>query len=346
MAYQVGIVGAGENARDHGRACRDVAEAELVAICDISEAALRRYQNEFGVPSVYTDLDGMLAEHQFDIVIVSTWGVYHAEVSNKVARSGKVRAIQVEKPISSTAAECEEMMAVAGEHGVVLAEGFKFRHHPQHDKVKEIVDSGAIGQVKSVVSTLSSPMMRFTPLSNWRFHRARGGGSVFDTASYLIHFARFIVGEEPQTACAVGRYVDSADVEISAEVLLDFPGGAAAHLTASYEYGYCQATSIVGTRGWIRMDLPFDQRSVREVEFVEKEDLPATVHVFHDNFDSEVYQFAPVGQFGRELEHLCASLNTGQPPTVPASYSLGNMRAIDAVFESMRTGRAVQVATG
>ena len=100
MAYKVGIVGAGENARDHGRACRVVDEAELVAICDISEAALRRFQDEFGVSRVYSDLDDMLAEHELDIVIVSTWGVYHAEVSNRLARSGKVRAIQVEKPIS------------------------------------------------------------------------------------------------------------------------------------------------------------------------------------------------------------------------------------------------------
>ena len=342
MVHKVGIVGTGENARDHGRACQLVAEAELVAACDISSAALGRYCDEFGVPRGYTDLDEMLAKEALDIVIVSTWGVFHAEIAIKVARSGKVRAIQIEKPISSTAAECEKMISAADQNGVLLTEGFKFRHHPQHNKVKEIVESGGIGEVKSVFSSLTSPMLRFTPATNWRFHKDHGGGSVYDTASYLIHFARFMIGEEPSLVFAVGRYSETADVEVSAEILLDFPNGAAAKLTSSYEYGYCQATAIQGTRGWIRMDLPFDQRSEREVEFAQKEDLPAPVYVFHDNFDTEVYHFAPVRQFELELRHLCESLETGNPPIVSSGFSLGNMRVIDAVFESMRTGRSVR----
>lgn len=262
--YKVGIVGAGENARDHGRACRNVEQAELVAICDVSEAALRQYGDEFGVSNRYLSLDQMLARESLDLVVVSTWGVHHAEVSNAVARSGKVRAILVEKPISSTAAECEEMITAAREQGVLLAEGFKWRLTPQHLRLDEIIDSGRIGRVMSVQSTLSSPLVHFAPANNWRYDHHRGGGSVYDTAGYLLHFARHVIGTEPRRVYAFGSSSDEfGDVEMSASILLQFPGDASAKLTSSYQYGYCQATEILGTRGWIRRDLPFDQRSVR-----------------------------------------------------------------------------------
>jgi xylose dehydrogenase (NAD/NADP) len=345
MTYRVAIVGTGENARDHGRACQNVEQAELVAICDISEKAVSRFGEEYGVSKRYTDLIEMLAQEELDIVIVSTWGVHHAQVSNAVARSGKVGAILVEKPISSTAVECEEMIATAQENGVLLTEAFKWRHDPQHLRIKEIVDSRRIGQVMSIQSTFSSPLVRFASPSNWRYFRSRGGGSVYDTAAYLIHFTRYVIGEEPHRVYAVGSYIESSDAEMSAAMFLEFPGGATAKLTSSYQYGYCQATEILGTRGWIRTDLPFDQRSVREQEFVEKEELPAVVHVSHDNFDTEIFCFTPVNQFDLQLHHLCQCLETNVLPRISPEFSLGSMRVIDAIYESMRTGQPVDLLT-
>ena len=342
--FRVGIIGTGENARDHGRACRNVEQAELVAICDISAEALQRFGDEFDVANRYTSPQEMLNQEELDIVVVSTWGVFHAEVSNAVASTGRVRAILIEKPISVTAAECEEMIAVARAHGVLLAEGFKWRHDPQHLRVKELVAGGRIGRPTSIHGVFTSPLVRFAPRTNWRYHRARGGGSVFDTAGYLIHFARYLFDAEPRRVYATGNSsVDGADVEMSAAILLQFPEGRTAQLTSSYEYGYCQATQIVGTRGWIGLDLPFDQRSVREQEFVEKEDLPATVHVFHDSFNTEVYRFTSVNQFDLQLSHLCDCLATNTPHRIPPEFSLGNMRTIDAVHQSIRTGNPVDL---
>jgi predicted dehydrogenase len=343
MTLRVGIIGTGENARDHGRACRRVPDAELVAICDVSEEALHRFGDEFAVSRRYSHLEDMLNENALDIVIVSTWGVYHAEVCCAVARSGKVRAILVEKPISATATECESMIVAARESGTLLTEGFTFRYDSQHLRVKEIVDSGRLGEVKSIHGTFSSPLVTFAARSNWRFSRERGGSSVLDTASYLIHFARYLIGTEPKRVYAAGSYLRDSDVDASAAIFLQFPANVTANLTSSYEYGYCQSTTVLCTRGWIRVDLPFDQRSARLVEFVEKEDLPAIVTAYHDNFDTEVYQFASKNRFERQLDHLCQCLTTGKPPIISPEFSLGNMRVIDAVFASMRSGQLIDM---
>lgn len=342
--FRVGIVGAGENARDHGRACRNVEEAELVAICDISAEALDRFGAEFNVSKRYTDLAQMLDQEELDLVVISVWGVYHAEIAIAAAGSGKVRAVLVEKPISITAAECEEMIAVASRNGVLLAEAFKWRHDPQHLRVKELLDAGRIGRPVSIHGSFTSPLIRFAAPDNWRYERARGGGSVFDTAGYLIHFARWVFDAEPHRVYAVGTPpIEGADVEMSASIMLQFPEHRIAQLTSSYEWGYSQATHVLGTRGWIRMELPFDQRSVREQEFVEKEDLPATVEVFHDNFNTELYKFTSVNQFDLQLSHLCSCLASDRPHRISPEFSLGNMRTIDAVYESIATGKPVDL---
>ena len=343
MTYKVGIIGAGENARDHGRACRNLEQVELVAICDVSEDALKRFGEEYRVSRRYTRLDDMLSQENLDIVVISTWGVHHAQVSKTVASSGKVRAILVEKPISYTASECEEMIAVAKANNILLTEGYKWRYNPQHIRVKEIIESGRIGEIKSVQSTFSSPLVRFAPTNNWRYFRERGGGAVFDAAGYLIHLSNHLISSEPQRAYAIGSYIESVSAEMSAVISLEFSGGETALLTSSYQYGYCQSTAILGSCGWIRIDLPFDQRSEREVEFVEKEELAAVVHVFHDNFDTEVYQFSPVNEFDLQLGHVCECLDKDHPPLIAPELSLGNMRVIDAVYESLQTHEPVDI---
>ena len=91
------------------------------------------------------------------------------------------------------------MVAAAEENGILLAEAFKFRHHPMHLKAKELADSGAIGDVLTIRSTFCSggsgagPETR-KPENNWRFNKAKGGGSVYDLACYCIHHARFMFG--------------------------------------------------------------------------------------------------------------------------------------------------------
>ena len=130
---------------------------------------------------------------------------------------------------------------------------------------------------------------------------------------------------------------------MSATISLEFSGGETALLTSSHQHGYCQSTAILGSRGWIRMDLPFDQRSEREVEFVEKEELSAVIHVFHDNFDTEKYQFTPVNEFDLQLSHICECLDTDSPPLIAPELSLGNMKIIDAVYESINTHEPVDI---
>ncbi|MBI4552746.1 MAG: Gfo/Idh/MocA family oxidoreductase [Candidatus Latescibacteria bacterium] len=334
--YRVGIVGTGGIAHAHGRACRHLADVDLRAVCDVNQEAVRRYGDQFNVERRYTSLDAMLDAEDLDIVIVSTWGHSHAEVSNAVARSHKARAILCEKPLCRNAAEAQEMIMIARKHGVLLAEAFKFRHHPQHLRAKEIVDSGRLGDLQVIRSTFSgfTPPEYRKPENNWRFNRGVGGGVIYDMGCYNIHHARFITGAEPVRVFATGSIGSASQVDESVAAVLEFPGDIIAQFTLSFRASGSQSAEVYGTRGCLRFDMAWNN-----------ENHPVSFRLSYGDGSAETHELAPVDQFVLQLRHLCDCLETGHPHRIPPENSLNQMRVIDALYESMSTGRPVSLMT-
>ena len=338
QTYRVAIVGAGSIATRHGRACNEVDSTELLAICDISEDSLSSFGDEFGVARRYTSLRKMLEAEGIDIAIVSTWGPAHAETTTQLADSGQVKAILCEKPFALTATEAQRMAEAAQRNGVLLAEGFKYRHHPMHIHAKELVDSGAIGDVRSIRSTLVTPprVLRLKnndgvllPDRNWRWNRQKGGGSIYDIGCYCIHHARFILDAEPVRVFAVAER--GLEVDHATYILLEFAGDRAAQISVGYTSWDSQYTEICGTGGMIRIDRAWSN-----------EDKPVVLQL-RTTRGSENIDFEPSFQFADQLQHLCDCLSTGIPHRISLDNSIRQAKAIDAAFESLETGRAVDV---
>ena len=336
--YRVAIVGTGSIATRHGRACNEVNSAELWAICDISEGSLSLFGDEFGVARRHTSLKAMLETEEIDIAVVSTWGPAHADTVIQLADSKRVKAILCEKPFALTATEAERMATAAHRNGVLLAEGFKYRHHPMHLRAKEVVDSGAIGDIRSIRSTLVTPprVLRLKnndgarlPDRNWRWNKQKGGGSVYDVGCYCIHHARFILDAEPVRVFAAAER--GAEVDDATYIILEFAGDHAAQISVGYTSWESQYTEIFGTRGMIRMDRAWSN-----------EDKPVTLELRTDG-DTENIDFEPTFQFADQLQHLCDCLSAGIPHRISLDNSIRQAKVIDAVFESLETGRAIDV---
>ncbi len=334
---RVGLIGAGGIARAHAGACAALDNVELAAICDVSPEALARFGEEFGVAGRYRDLDAMLAEAGLDIAIISNWGVHHAATGIRLAQSRRVKAILCEKPFTSTAAEAVAMVAAARANGVLLAEAFKFRHHPMHLQAQALIGAGAIGQLMSLRSTFctggsgSGPETR-RPENNWRFNKAQGGGSIYDLACYCIHHARFMFGAEPLRVFAARQ--PGIEVDDGADVLLEFSGGRSAHISVSFGTWDSQYAEIGGTRGQLRIDKAWNN-----------ENMPVSLAHWspeHRN-EPQVTAYPATNQFALQLQHLCDCLTTGAPHRIPPEDSIAQMRVIDAIFESMATGRSVTI---
>ena len=249
--YRVGLVGTGGIANAHGSACQQAPSAELAAICDVSENALAGFGERFDVApeNRYLSLEEMLDAEDLDIAVICTWGAFHAEVGIQLSESRQVRAILCEKPFTSTAAEAEAFVGAAQENGVIVAEAFKFRHHPMHLKAKELIDSGAIGEFKTLRSTFCTggggggPETR-KPEANWRFNKAKGGGSIYDLACYNIHHARFMFGAEPIRVSGASQA--GLEVDDGSYLLLVFPGERIAQISTGFNCAGGQYAEMAG----------------------------------------------------------------------------------------------------
>ena len=332
--YRVGLVGAGGIARTHAEVLTErLDEADLVAVCDISPETLESYGNAFDVPGRYLDLGDMLANEELDIVIICNWGVDHAKTTIQIANSGKAKAILCEKPFAMNAAEAEQMVAAAAENNVLLAEAFKFRHHPMHLKAKAMVDEGAVGQVMSIRSTLitgrgSDPATR-TPDSNWRFNKAKGGGSINDLGCYCLAQIRFIYGAEPVRLFAQPQM--GIEVDDGASVLLVFPNGQTAQFTVGFNAWRSQGVEISGSSGSLYLDKPWNNSDEATVLEYRTAGLTTSAH------------FEPLLQYTNQLQHLCEVLTKGQPHRISPQDSIDQMKALDAIAESMATGKVIDL---
>ena len=329
-AYRVALVGAGGISRAHSRACALTDRAHLAAVCDLSQASLDRYREQFPeVPAAYLDLDRMLAREEIDIAIICTWGPSHAEVGERLARSGRVRAILCEKPFTQTAIEAERLVTAASDGGTTIVEAFKFRHHPLHLKARKLIDAGQIGAPHTVRSTFCTGrgQVARTPASNWRYDRRRGGGALFDLACYNIHHARWTFGAEPVSVFASAR--GGVEVDDAVHVQLVFPRGRTAHIAAAFDTWGSQSVEVMGIAGSLRTDRAWNN-----------EDLPVWLECATSG-RTERFHFEPVCQFQLQLEHLCDVLDGTAEPRIAARDSIAQMQVIDAVRESIATGSAV-----
>ncbi len=327
---RVALVGTGGISRGHARACGNTDKAELAAVCDLSPEALDRFTQQFAAPNVYTSLEEMLAADEYDIAVICVWGAFHAQIGIQLAESGRVRAILCEKPFTQSAPEAEALVAAAQANGVLIAEAFKFRHHPMHLMAEEIIRQGGIGKLQNIRSTFCTNVpaeRRLNPENNWRFNRSKGGGAIYDLACYNIHHARFIFGEEPERVFAAR--VPGGEVEDAAYISLVFPGGRTAQISVGFDSWVSQYVEISGYDGLLRAEQAWNNES-----------QPVTLE--HHSADGiEEINFPPTYQFTHQLEHLCSCLASGQPHRISPENSIAQMRVLDAVAESMRTGETV-----
>ncbi|MDE0630882.1 MAG: Gfo/Idh/MocA family oxidoreductase [Caldilineaceae bacterium] len=329
--FRVALVGTGGISRGHATACQNLERAELTAVCDVSSQAIERFTQQFDVPYVYDSLDEMLAAGEYDVAVICLWGQLHAEAGIQLASSGRVGAVLCEKPFTQSAEEARAFVAACRDHGVFVAEAFKFRHHPMHLKAEEIVRRGGIGELLNVRSTFCTnvPPANRRPERNWRWNRAKGGGAIYDLACYNVHQARFIFDEEPESVYAV--QTRGVEVDDAAYITLAFSGGRTAQLSVGFDSWASQYVEISGDAGLVRFDKAWNN---------ENQDVALE---YHSANGVETIPFPPTHQFTHQLDHLCDCLEHDQAHRISPESSIAQMRVLDAVAESMQSGKVVRL---
>ncbi len=296
----------------------------LVAVASRDAARAAEYATEWGIARAHGSYEALLADPEVDVVYVPLPNHLHAEWTVRAARAGK--HVLCEKPLGLTVGEVEAMAAAARESGVVLTEGFVYRHQQQTLKVKELVDGGSVGKVQLVRGTFRFTLDRPNDI---RFRAEWGGGCLWDVGCYPLGFTRFVLGEEPVEVVGTQVLGPSGVDETFAGQLL-FPGGVVAHVDAGFRSDPRTALEIAGTEGTILVRQPW-----------RPEGLP--ILLTRGGETEEIVAGGGEDRFLLEIEDLSESVRTGRPPRVSLAESRGNVATIVALLQSARERRVVRL---
>jgi predicted dehydrogenase len=143
--YRVGVIGCGRISRAHSNGYQ-AAQMAIVAASDISQEQLNKFSAEYNVEKLYADYTQMLAKEELDIVSICTWPPLHREMVVAAAESG-VKGILCEKPMTVNLAEADRMIAACDKSNTKLVIGHQRRFEAQYVKAKELIETGAIGDL-------------------------------------------------------------------------------------------------------------------------------------------------------------------------------------------------------
>jgi predicted dehydrogenase/nucleoside-diphosphate-sugar epimerase len=200
---RAGIVGAGYISDFHLRAIGRQSNAELIAICDLNEAAARRLGESCPAARIYSDLDAMLDECDLDVVHVLTQPDSHFRLARTVIEAG-CHAV-IEKPVTVDSAQAEELAALAQERGVSVAVNHNFVFSRPFNELKAVLEKGELGPLKSVRVVWKKKLAQLGagPWGLWML--AAPGNILFETGSHSISELLSVIDEIPVISFADAR---------------------------------------------------------------------------------------------------------------------------------------------
>ena len=251
------LIGCGRAGMIHARSyAGSVRDAELIALCDPAADNLREAQTEVNVRFAYADYREALQNPEIDAVIVVTPTQFHRDIVIAAAKAKK--HVFCEKPMASTARECDEMIEACRENGVKLQLGFMRRFDKSFRRGKALLDSGAVGRVTLLKSNTYGPSQP----KAWMYDVRRNYGPIGEVNSHDFDTLRWYAGSEVKMIHAVGHNFRSPEVAVeypdyydTCSVLLEFENGIVGVITgAQYvAYGYDARAEILGTDGIIKV---------------------------------------------------------------------------------------------
>jgi predicted dehydrogenase len=300
---------------------------EVVAIASRDLETARRAADRLGIPHAFGSYEELLVDPAVDAIYNPLPNHLHLPWSLRTLAAGK--HLLCEKPIGLTAEEAEELARAAGANpGLKVMEAFMYRHHPQWERAQALVRSGAIGDLRSVHASFS--YFNRDP-DDIRNIPEIGGGGLLDIGCYCISVSRFLFDAEPRRVS--GRMERDPDfgTDRLTSGLLEFEEGTGT-FTCSTQLAPHQRVIAHGTEGVLEIELPFTPRPDHSCRIV-----------LIRGDTREVIVLDPTDQYTIQGDRFSRAILEGTPPPTPLDDAVATMRVIDAIAESSRSGRWVEL---
>jgi predicted dehydrogenase len=249
-AVKWGIVSTADINRKVIPGAKESDKVDLVGVASRTQERADEYAREWDIPRAFGSYEALLADPEIEAVYISLPNTMHCEWSIKAVQAGK--HVLCEKPMSRDPNEVEAAFAAADRADRLLSEAFMYRHNPQTKKLKELLVSGAIGELRLVRSTFSYPLF---DVENIRLRTDLEGGALMDVGCYNVSGSRLLAGE-PESVWGEAWYGPTGTDWVFAGTMR-FPNDVIATFDCGTAMTNRDELEAIGTEGALFVDDPW-----------------------------------------------------------------------------------------
>lgn len=294
---------------------RRIPGVQVTAIAARDPARAQAFAHKHHIPRVYATYDDLLRAPDIDAIYNPLPNSLHCEWSVRALQAGK--HVLCEKPFAANATEAEQMADAADAAGLVLMEAFHTLYHPLAARMKAIMESGALGTIRTVEVEFCSLLLRTGDI---RRQAALAGGAGMDLGCYCTRLLCYLLGSEPHVVDATAHLATSGvDRTMQAEML--FPNGVVGRMFCSFFSSrlFRALATVRGDAGTMRVINPF---------------LPHLFHGIHITTRQGMRWERVQGEatYDYQLRTFLDGICNQAPLRAELSAAVAHMRVLDAVY--------------
>ena len=297
---------------------------EVHAIASRDPGRARDFAKDFDIPRAYGSYEELLDDPQIEAVYIPLPNHLHVDLTLAAAAKGK--HVLCEKPIAMNAADAARLSAVPD--GIIVAEAFMVRHHPQWHELRTRLRSGEHGAPCAVQVMLSFCLNK---KDDFRFRPEFGGGAMYDLGCYAAMTSRYVFESEPRRAFCVMERDPANGTDFLASAILDYGEGRHANFTVGIRMAAAQRVQVVCEKSLLDL----------AAAYVPSAGAPASMlidsHAGLDEMAPATYDLPVVDQYECEVSDFAKAVRDQQLPTFGIDDAIGQMRVLDALFASARS---------
>jgi xylose dehydrogenase (NAD/NADP) len=296
-------------------------KVDLVAVASRDQARADGYAREWNIERAYGTYEALLEDADVDAVYISLPNTMHVEWSINSLRAGK--HVLCEKPLTRNPDDTKAAFDVADEEQRILMEAFMYRHNPQTKRLRELIEDGAVGEVRLIRSAFSYSLY---DTENIRLRTEVEGGALMDVGCYCVSGSRLGAGAEPESVFGSAWFGPSGTDWVFTGSMR-FPGDVLAIFDCGTALPNRDELEVIGSDGSLFLDDPWH----------------ATKPVIEHRTDRgvEKIRLKREDSYRLQVENLADAIAGDAKPLLGRNDAMGQARALAALHQSAESGERV-----
>ena len=311
--------------------------SKVVALVSGDATKAGKVADQYGIKNSaiynYRTYDQLAQNPDVKVIYIVLPNSQHREFTERGAKAGK--HILCEKPMATSAKDCERMIAACAQADVKLMIAYRQQYEPMNRAIVKMVKEGKLGTLRSFVA--SNSQNQGDP-NQWRQKLAlAGGGCLPDVGIYCLNAARFLTGQEPEevwgTVVQPKDDLRFAEVEMTCSFGMRFPSGFTALCNSGYGAHRSQFLRLEGANSWAELSPAFGYSGLR-----------LRINRLEDGHNTAMEpSINEVDQFATEIDHFSLCIQQNLQPHTPGEEGLQDQRIVEAIYDSAKSGRPVKI---